>query len=106
MVGELFTINAINVARAAQREVERRLHPDAPVDITVGSRTNGYEQLFIRISPPTEPAIEIDVDDAAVRTCLAQDEPGAARRMASELIDGLADQIRAAVPVADLGPPS
>lgn len=34
-VGPLFTISAINVARAAVRQAEAKLPPDAPVAITV-----------------------------------------------------------------------
>ncbi|MCU4298807.1 hypothetical protein D3I60_17300 [Brevibacterium permense] len=97
MTGDLFAINAINVARAAVREAESELPMDAPVEVTVGSRTNGYERLFIRASRRDGPAVEIDVDDAAVRACHEEDDHATCRKMVDELIDKLADEIRTAM---------
>lgn len=94
MLGELFTISAINLARAAVRAVEQRLDPLTPVDITIGSRDpDGSERLFIRVGSADAPGIEIDVDDEAVRVCLDEEGSGATHR----LVDGLAREIVAAV---------
>lgn len=99
-IGPLFTISAINVARAAVREAERGLPMDAPIEVTVCSRTNGYERLFIMVSQQDGPATEIDVDDEAVCACLEEDDHPTCRRMVDELIDGLAGEVRAAMNAA------
>lgn len=96
--GPPFTISAINVARAAVRQVEREIPIDAPVDIQVGSRRrDGSAQLYVEVSSHAGETSQIDVDDAAVETCLAERDYDAARRMVSDLVERLAGEIKAAV---------
>lgn len=96
-VGPLFTISAINVARAAVREVERGISVDFPVDISIGScdpaRTS---QLYIEVVAREGGTRLIEVDDAAVDVCLAEDDHETTHRRVNELIDALAGEIRAA----------
>lgn len=96
-VGPLFTISAINVARAAVREVERAISIDAPVDIHVGSYArDGSAQLYVAVSSRDGRVQRINVDDAAVSACLAEQDHDTSHRMVSDLMDRLAREIRAA----------
>lgn len=98
MIGELFTINAINVALASVQKVERGLRLDVPVDVRVGSHDpHGVDRLYVSVSSPDRPTRTIDVDDEAVRACLEQEGPGTTHWLVSELVDGLAREITAAV---------
>ena len=99
MVGELFTINATNIARAAVREAGRRLDPESPANIEVaGQNLGGAMQVFVRVSSPSSLTTTIDVNEASVRSCLEEDDSEVSRRMVSGLISSLAAKIIAVVP--------
>jgi hypothetical protein len=72
-VGPLFTISAINVARAAVHEAGRAISIDAPVDIHVGCYgRDGSAHLYVEVSSRGGSVQRIDVDDAEVSACLAE----------------------------------
>jgi hypothetical protein len=72
MVGPLFTISAINVARAAIHKADRALGLSTPVQLSIDSHDPSQVLgLFIRISGPDQQTREVAVDDAAVEACVS-----------------------------------
>jgi hypothetical protein len=66
MVGELFTISPVNVARAAVRAAGPRLD-DPMTPMPVGSHDpHGFHRVYVEVG-----GREVAVDDGAVRACLA-----------------------------------
>lgn len=97
-VGPLFTVSAINVARAAVRQAEQSIPADAPVDIRVGSYgSDGSAQLYIEVSSRGDEVQRIDVDDSAVSACLNELAYDTSHRMVSDLVDRLAGDTKTAV---------
>ncbi|GAA1338607.1 MULTISPECIES: hypothetical protein [Bacteria] len=97
-VGPLFTISTINVARAAVREAEHAVSIDAPVDIRVGSHEpDGSARLYVEVSSHSGATQKIDVDDAAISACLAEQDYDAYRRMVNALVEELASEIKTVV---------
>lgn len=94
MVGPLFTVSTINVARAAIRKAEHGLSLETPVEVKVGAHDPSKpSNLHVRVSNPAGQAYEIDVSEAVVDVCLLREEP----LDANVLIDQLAAEIRAAI---------
>lgn len=72
MVGPLFTISAINVARAATHKADRALGLSTPVELSVDSHDPSHVlRLFIRISGPDQRTREVAVDDTAILACIS-----------------------------------
>lgn len=101
MIGPLFTISAVNVARAAVRQAEARIPVEDLVEITVGSHDPGpVAEMYVLVTSPAGRQPEILVDDGAVRDCLDSEDAQTAQAETQQLVDRLAAEILTTVEAA------
>lgn len=85
MIGEFFTVNAINVAHAAIREAERSI----PLDAAVEMRPVEHEgRLVVRVTDREAGVHDVLVDEAGIQAWHRGEEIDV-----EHLVSGLADEI-------------
>lgn len=86
MTGELFTVNAINVARAAIRAAERSIPLDAPVELRPVEQEG---RLVVRVTGRGGDVHDVPVDEAGIQAWHRGEEINVER-----LVSGMAQEIR------------
>lgn len=99
MVGALFTISAINIARAAMHAADRLLPPDAAYETHLDSHDpEKIRRLYVRVSTPAGQTREVDVDDEEIRACLDMNTPTNPTQTVSDLAMKIAEAVRTILP--------
>lgn len=89
MIGEFFTVNAINVARAAIREAERSIPLNAPVEL----RPVEHEgRLVVRVTGRAGGVHDVPVDEAGIQAW-HRGEGIDVERLVDELARGIRERV-------------